>query len=625
MAQHLVSTGMRHWMAAGLLGGLAVGLLGCAASSPQPALPPVYRDTTITDDTLWAGQIVIDGTVRVAKQATLRIAPGTQVRFVRRDADADGLGDASLVVEGRLLAVGTRQQPIQIKSAEQHPQPGDWLEIRVDFSREVHLRYCEIRDSAYTLHAHFTRGLVEDCTIHDNIDGCRLGEATFTFRNNLIENNSGKGINFRNSRVEAHHNIIRHNGSGVFLFETDRPFDLRHNNIYGNLDNFRLGDFFTGDVSLQDNWWGFADPLAAQNTIFDQRKDPAIGTVAIQPQSAWIAGTGPRDALGLQPAWTYATEGYIDANLVADPQHLYVASWDGSLHVLDARGRQVWSKNLGDTVDSTPVLAGDLLAVQTWGREVYALQSTNGTVRWRFDYSPSRADDHRQGGLLLVDNQLLVPAWNGRLYALDSQSGDRRWSVDAGQPLRAKPAWDGRRIYLTSGSGTLSALSLAGELLWEAGFASPLLGEPTLTPQGVAVLSRDGEIAVFDPQGAELWRQDLDETCYYGSPVYANRALYVPTAAGALWKLDADSGQILWRVATHGPVYGTPLIAAGRVFLGDNSGHLQVIGADSAERLASYQVDREIQGRPLLWQGYLLFGSRDHRVHALRLVEQQVP
>ena len=100
------------------------------------------------------------------------------------------------------------------------------------------LNYCEIRDSAYTLHAHFTRGVVEDCTIRHNFDGSRLGQATFTFRHNLIENNRGKGINFRNSQVTIENNIIRYNETGIFLFENDRPITVRDNNVHDNLDNF---------------------------------------------------------------------------------------------------------------------------------------------------------------------------------------------------------------------------------------------------------------------------------------------------------------------------------------------------------------------------------------------------
>jgi outer membrane protein assembly factor BamB len=585
----------------------------------------LYRNDYISEDTVWSGNILIDGTVKVAKGATLTISPGTDIAFVRRDADKDGLGDAVLAVEGRLMALGTRQQPIRFHSAADEPQPGDWLEIRVDFSQEVHLRYCEIRDSAYTLHAHFTRGIVEDCTIHYNIDGCRLGQATFTFRNNLIEHNQGKGINFRNSTVAVHHNILRFNGSGMFLFENDRTIDIHDNNFYGNLDSLRLGDFYTGDVAVHDNWWGTADPEAAQATIYDRGKDPEVGQVTIQPAEQWVAATGPRDALFIDPTWEFATDGYVDADLVAGDGRLYVASWDGKLRAMNDQGEVLWIKNLGDTLDATPALAGGQIFVQSWSREVYALDAASGDVRWRFDYSPSRADDHRQAGLLVVDDLVLVPAWNGTLFALDVVSGERRWSFSGGQPLRAQPVYDGENIYLASGDGTLSALGVDGSLRWQKSLEAPLLRAPALLPQGVAVVSREGQVVTYDRNGQRLWQRELEEICYYGASLYYEGALFVATAGNGLWKLDAVTGDVVWRVELAGPSYATPLIDNGRIFIGDNSGLLRVFGTNSGQLVTQYKLDREIQGRPLIWSDQLLIGSRDHKVHAFTLVEPSTP
>lgn len=600
-------------------------LAGCAVPLAPAPVVLRYQGELLTVDTVWSGQVLIDGSVKIAKSATLTIAPGTEVAFVRRDADGDGLGDGTLIVEGRFVAVGTREAPIVFRSAAADPQPGDWLELRVDFSREVVLRYCEIRDSAYTLHAHFTRGVIEDCTIRGNGDGCRLGQATFTFRNNLIEHNRGKGINFRNSQVTIEKNIIRHNDSGIFLFENDRPIDVRDNNIHGNIDNFRLGDFYTGDVALGSNWWGTADPVAANATVFDRKADPGVGVVTIDVAPAWVAGAGPRDTVTLRPGWTLATGGFVDADPVAVGELLYVAGWDGKLRALAADGSVRWQRDLGETLDAPPVVAGDLVIAQSWGRTVVALDRKRGAERWRFSYPPSPADDHRQGGLLAVGELVLVPAWNGTLYALDAATGTLRWQASGGQPLRARPAFDGTRLYLAAGDGTLTALSLDGDVLWRQTLPDPLLSEPALIPGGVVVLTRAGRLAAFDAAGVESWRRDLGETCYYGAPVFSAGVLFVPTAAGALWKLDARSGTVLWRADTAGPVYATPLVAGGRIYLGDNSGTLQVFGAESAALLATYRVGDAIQSRPLLWQDQLLFGSRDHKLHALTVADGDPP
>jgi hypothetical protein len=268
-------------------------LVSSCAHSPKVESRRLHN-LVIEEDTLWSGSIEIDGQVEVLRNATLTIAPGTDIAFVYRDENRDGLGDGTLIVKGELVAIGTPQQPIRFHSARSTPQPGDWLEIAVDFSRQIHLRYCEIRDSAYTLHAHFTRGIVEDCHIHHNIDGCRIGQSTFTLQNNLIEDNSGKGINFRNSRVKVLNNLIRNNVAGIFLFENDQPFEISGNNIVANQYHLRLGDFYSNDVSLQGNWWGTADPALIKQKIYDRQVDPEIGSVTIRPLAVKVKNAGPR-------------------------------------------------------------------------------------------------------------------------------------------------------------------------------------------------------------------------------------------------------------------------------------------------------------------------------------------
>lgn len=588
-----------------------------AITTPAPSL---LRDAEIREDTTWEGNVLIDGSVKVFKGATLTILPGTDVAFVRRDDDQDGLGDGTLTIEGGLIAVGTPQAPIRFRSAEDVPRPGDWLEIRTDFSREVHLRWCEITDSAYGLHAHFTRALVEDCVIRGNIDGFRLGQASVVIRNCLVESNEGKGINFRNTGVEITRNIIRHNGSGIFLFESDRDFTVRENNIYGNDDNFRLGDFYTGNVVLEENWWGTADPQGAAATVYDSKYDPEIGTVTMTPASQWISGTGPRMAAEMKEAWRHETGGFVDASPVVADRMIFVPGWDGRLRALDDRGRLEWARDLGDVIDAAAAVDDDTVYVQSWQREVFALDRRSGAKRWSFEYSPSPADDHRQGGVVRTGELLLVPAWNGTLYALEARTGEVRWRYAGGFPLRSTPAVDKDRIYLSSGSGLLSALDFNGTTLWSRDLGAPLLTPPAITPFGPAAISREGMLVALDRAGEERWRLDLSEICTYASPLYHHRALYLATAAGTLWKVDAENGNLIWRRPGAAPLYAAPLLDAGRLVLPDNDGTLHIVGADSGDILTTYEVGGAVQGTPARVGNLLVFGSRDHTVYALRFL-----
>jgi len=577
-------------------------------------------DKVITLDTVWNGIIIIDGTVKVTKSARLVIAPGTDIRFVRRDRDQDGLGDAVLAVEGELLAIGTPQQPIRFRSAETDPQPGDWLELRVDFSRNTVLRWCELRDSAHTLHAHFTKGVMEDCHVHHNIDGTRLGEARFVLRNNLFEDNLGKGINYRNATVEIAYNTIRRNRAGLFLFETDRESDIHHNNFIDNGDNLRLGDFFTGTVGVRDNWWGATDPAAAAATIYDRKADPAIGTVEIAPASAWWHAAVPRRMVRFEETWRYSTGKFVDSPVQSFGETLYVPGWDGKLHALDSDGQPLWQQPLDDIADAMPLVTDTAVVVQDWSRTVRALSSRDGRELWRFVYPASPADDHRQGGLVLHGKNVLVPAWNGTLYALDLISGVERWHYATAGPLRSTPLVLGEKIVIASEDGAVHALSPGGELLWKVETDSPLRAAPVAHAAGLIAVNRAGEVVSLLEDGSLHWQRALGEESFYAAPLVADGAVFIATAAGSLWKLDATDGSTIWRRELDSSLYATPTLISGLLALGDNCGRLHLLDPVGGATLGTYVAGDAIQSPVLEHDGLLIFGSRDGFVHAVKPV-----
>lgn len=583
----------------------------------------LLQEQTINRDTVWQGDYLIDGKVRIVGGATLTLQPGTRLFFARHDRDQDGLGDAALELEhASLVARGTARQPIEFRSAEADPQPGDWLELKVDFARRLELSYCLIRDSAHGLHAHFSKGTIEDSVLRNNIDGTRFGQGRFSVRRCLVADNRGKGLNFRNSEVDISGCLLRGNRAGLFIFETDRPLHVAGNNFVANGHHVRLGDFFTGDISLGRNWFGSRDPQQVATLLYDRGEDPSIGSLRAELADGWLPETGPRPApLQLVPQTGLTGDGFFDASAVRDDGLIYLPGWDGLAYAFDESGKLAWQQDLGEVADATPALDAKRLYLQTWGREVLALNRADGSLIWRFSYPESVHDDHRQGGLVRMADLLLVPAWNGHLYALDAATGELRWQQDCQTPLRAAPLVSRDRIFQVSGSGRLSLLDFSGNLLSQRNLGAPLLSTPVPTDDGLILVTRSGVLLALDDTGQERWRLELAEACYYGAPVLSDGILYLATAAGRLHAVVAASGVPLWTVALAGPSYASPLVADGRIFVGDNSGALQVFNATGGDLLTTTHFDNAIQSTPLLHNGRLIFGARDGRIHILQLQE----
>lgn len=82
----------------------------------------VYDRTVLTEDVTWRGSILVRGFVVVAPHATLRIEPGTVVRFApAADGQLPGL-----VIHGRLHAAGTQKLPILLTADKSRQVRGSW-------------------------------------------------------------------------------------------------------------------------------------------------------------------------------------------------------------------------------------------------------------------------------------------------------------------------------------------------------------------------------------------------------------------------------------------------------------------------------------------------------------------
>ncbi len=91
-------------------------------SSAAEQVTTVYDGAVLTEDVTWRGSILVRGSVVVAPQTTLRIDPGTVVRF----AVSASQQLPNLVVHGRLQATGTSERPILLTPDRSRPVRGSW-------------------------------------------------------------------------------------------------------------------------------------------------------------------------------------------------------------------------------------------------------------------------------------------------------------------------------------------------------------------------------------------------------------------------------------------------------------------------------------------------------------------
>jgi parallel beta-helix repeat protein len=204
--------------------------------SLQAAEVKIYRgEQTLIENTVWSGNILIDGILTVAAGVTLEIRPGTVVSFTRYDSNGDGIGEHEIFSQGTIRAMGTAEEPVRFTSAEDAPEPGDWGTINMMVNEEDNLlQNCIVEYGYRGFHAHFSRAQLRNSTFRNNVRGAQFQESEVVIRGCRFQNNLS-GIQFRDSKVSLHRTTVSGSQWGLRCVYSD--LDLSGCTFENNLIN----------------------------------------------------------------------------------------------------------------------------------------------------------------------------------------------------------------------------------------------------------------------------------------------------------------------------------------------------------------------------------------------------
>lgn len=278
-----LSPGKLIYPAAGFL------LLTVLASAGLPAAAAVSGEAvvrgSVAADTLWSGSVIVSGQVVVKKGVTLTILPGTTVRFAWIDEDGNGIGDGELNVEGRLVARGTREQPIVFTSAREQPAPNDWTYVMISTSRKSIVERCLFEYGFTGLQVHLSSVSVRDSRFRRNFEGLRFSTSEIVVeRNEIAGNTYGIRYESRGSSGTIARNTIAGNEHGFFpVVKSTSGVRISENNIVNRGYNVKMGVEQRDDLDFRGNWWGSASPEAIVEGFFDGRREGSLGRVLFEP------------------------------------------------------------------------------------------------------------------------------------------------------------------------------------------------------------------------------------------------------------------------------------------------------------------------------------------------------
>jgi len=197
--------------------------MAAAAPVPQglrpvvPQTPLAYENATITEDVSWRGSVVVKGALVVAPQATLRIEPGTEIRFMTTKGSRQL---PRLVVMGRIHAAGSLDHPILFTNSATPLNKGAWGGILLLSSEKRNqLEHCRIESAETALEGRFSNITLKSVAISASITGILLRDSTAGMSQSSVSG-CETGIEAHDSELELRDTTLAQNRRGAALFRT---------------------------------------------------------------------------------------------------------------------------------------------------------------------------------------------------------------------------------------------------------------------------------------------------------------------------------------------------------------------------------------------------------------------
>ncbi len=274
---------------------------------------------------------------------------------------------------------------------------------------------------------------------------------------------------------------------------------------------------------------------------------------------------------------------------VQDQQLNLYASDYGSIYKIDSKtGKKDWTFNPHSNSTQTPLIMDGVVYFSSGDTMpyVYALNASNGTLRWKAPYLSLSAVAHG----IVYATHIDADNIHIELDALDANTGKVLWHYNPG--LQAELATVSNGVLYGTGSIDMSnddalyALDATkGTLLWsvnvqDQGFNTPqivnnvLYATSTRDNKDVSPPVRSGYAYAFNAKtGKQLWRTAKINAYIPGEPTIADGVMYIVTnnvdaGTSFMYAMRTNDGTVIWKKFLNEDINGAPLFINGDLYAG---------------------------------------------------------
>jgi outer membrane protein assembly factor BamB len=282
-------------------------------------------------------------------------------------------------------------------------------------------------------------------------------------------------------------------------------------------------------------------------------------------------------------------------------------------------------------ISSPPVIADGKVFVFDADQRISAYPVAGGGRVWSRDLSPRRGRDKNAlgGGVAYDGGRVFVTSGYGFAAALDAATGQEVWRTDTQSPIHAAPTVAGGRLFVVSADSELIAIDAAsGAIQWtHQAISEParILSASSPAVKGDIVVApfASGEVvALLAANGRRLWVDALTRSGRLtslsaindiaGRPVALEGVVYAASHSGILAAIDQRTGQRIW--ARGMASTQTPWVAGDTLYAVTIDGELTALEKSSGQafwvtQLRRFNDEEDRKGR-IAWTGPVLAGGK---------------
>ena len=350
------------------------------------------------------------------------------------------------------------------------------------------------------------------------------------------------------------------------------------------------GNLYSLDINTGDAIWNYTGPgflmFPGSPTVADGKVYATTGQSASYTVEMGESEFACLDAYTGQLMWKLPIESFAPRESVAIAY--------GTIYMIPG--------NVTTAVDS---ISGDEYATLD---EVWALRSEPWPM-WRHDPEHTAAGQTGPADLNLrwkfttgggvvssptvAYGRVYFGSQDKNVYCVDARDSRQYWTFETGARIKSSPAVANGKVFVGPDDGNVYCLdAYNGSLIWkrdadgyvEAHFSAAVLlrSSPMVVDGRVYVGSLDTNVYCLDVDSGNVTWQFKTEGYITSSPAVADGAVYVVSQepdSGALYKLDAVSGDVIWKTLIPYQVlfmggtdlHASPTVADGMVFASSNA------------------------------------------------------